>query len=224
MRRSSRPSVSRAAARSWASSTAGVEALIDEAIDGMDTFTQRAFEILTSRRVFEALDLSREDPRLRERYGVGDMKNEADGPPCCMDHFLMARRLVEAGVRVVTISFGRWDTHGQNFASCRTRIPKLDMALSSLVEDLHQRGLDKDVSVVVWGEFGRTPQDQQGGRPRPLATGELRPPGRRRNADRPGHRRHRQDRRLREGPARDLPEHLRDALSQPGDRSLLLRE
>jgi hypothetical protein len=129
----------------------------DEAIDGMDSFSRRAFDILTSRRVFEALDLSREDPRLRERYGIGDMRNEADGPPCCMDHFLMARRLVEAGVRVVTISFGRWDTHGQNFASCRKRIPKLDMALSSLVEDLHQRGLEKDVSVIVWGEFGRTP-------------------------------------------------------------------
>jgi hypothetical protein len=130
----------------------------DEAMLGMDSFTQRAFEVLGSRRVFEALDLSREDPRLRERYGVGDMRNEADGPPCCMDHFLMARRLVEAGARVVTISFGRWDTHGQNFRSCRTRIPKLDMALSTLVEDLYLRGLDKDVSVVVWGEFGRTPR------------------------------------------------------------------
>ncbi len=130
----------------------------DDTLDGMDGFTQRAFEILASRRVFDALDLSKEDPRLRARYGVGDMKNEADGPPCCMDHFLMARRLVEAGARVVTISFGRWDTHGQNFASCRKRIPKLDMALSTLVEDLHLRGLDQDVSVVVWGEFGRTPK------------------------------------------------------------------
>lgn len=129
-----------------------------EAMKGMDSFTQRAFEILASRQVFEALDVTREDPRLRAKYGVGDMRNEADGPPCCMDHFLMARRLVEAGVRVVTISFGRWDTHGQNFRSCRKRIPKLDMALSSLVEDLHLRGLDKDVSVVVWGEFGRTPR------------------------------------------------------------------
>lgn len=129
----------------------------DDALDGMDSFTRRAFDILSSRRVFDALDLSKEDPRLRARYGVGDMRNEADGPPCCMDHFLMARRLVEAGVRVVTISFGRWDTHGQNFASCRTRIPKLDMALSTLVDDLYLRGLDKDVAVVVWGEFGRTP-------------------------------------------------------------------
>jgi hypothetical protein len=130
----------------------------DDAMLGMDSFNQRAFEVLSSRRVFEALNLSKEDPRLRARYGIGDMRNEDDGPPCCMDHFLMARRLVEAGVRVVTISFGRWDTHKQNFETCRSRIPKLDMALSSLVQDLHVRGLDKDVSVVVWGEFGRTPK------------------------------------------------------------------
>ena len=130
----------------------------DDAMLGMDSFNQRAFEVLSSRRVFEALNLSKEDPRLRARYGIGDMRNEDDGPPCCMDHFLMARRLVEAGVRVVTISFGRWDTHKENFETCRSRIPKFDMALSSLVQDLHVRGLDKDVSVVVWGEFGRTPK------------------------------------------------------------------
>jgi hypothetical protein len=129
-----------------------------EEMEGMDAFNQRAFEILASRRVYEALDLSREDPRLRARYGVGDMRNEADGPPCCMDQFLMARRLVEAGVRVVTISFGRWDTHSDNFRTNARRIPKLDMALSALVEDLHVRGLERDVSLVVWGEFGRTPR------------------------------------------------------------------
>ena len=136
-----------------------------EAMSGMDAFTQEAFEILASRRVFEAIDLSREDPKLRARYGIGDMNAEDDGPPCCMDHFLMARRLVEAGVRVVTIAFGRWDTHSDNFGSNKKRIPKLDMALSALVEDLHERGLDKDVSVVVWGEFGRTPRiNAQAGR------------------------------------------------------------
>jgi hypothetical protein len=123
----------------------------------MDSFNQRAFDVLASRRVYEALDVTKEDPRLRERYGVGDMNNEQDGPPCCMDHFLMARRLVEAGVRVVTISFGRWDTHYDNFSTNAVRIPKLDIALSALVEDLHHRGLDKDVTVLVWGEFGRTP-------------------------------------------------------------------
>ncbi|WP_165234170.1 DUF1501 domain-containing protein [Aquisphaera insulae] len=128
-----------------------------EVLRSMDGFTQRAFDILASRRVFEALDVTREDPRVRARYGIGDMNLEDDGPPCCMDHFLMARRLVEAGVRVVTIGFGRWDTHADNFGSNAKRIPKLDIALSALVEDLHQRGLDRDVSVVVWGEFGRTP-------------------------------------------------------------------
>jgi hypothetical protein len=129
-----------------------------DAVRGMDSFSQRAFDILGSRRVFDALDVTREDPRLRARYGIGGMDVEDDGPPCCMDHFLMARRLVEAGVRVVTISFGRWDTHSQNFQSNRTRIPKLDKALSTLLDDLHARGLDRDVSVVVWGEFGRTPK------------------------------------------------------------------
>jgi hypothetical protein len=137
----------------------------DESVRGMDSFTQRAFEVLASRKVYEALDVSREDPRVRARYGVGDMTNEQDGPPCCMDHFLMARRLVEAGARVVTIGFGRWDTHKNNFASNRYRLPKLDVALSALVEDLHRRGLERDVSVIVWGEFGRTPTiNKQAGR------------------------------------------------------------
>jgi hypothetical protein len=129
----------------------------EDAIRGMDSFSQRAFEVLTSRRVYDALDVTKEDRRVRDRYGIGDMANEQDGPPCCMDHFLMARRLVEAGVRVVTISFGRWDTHKDNFSTNRERIPKLDRALSALVEDIHNRGLDRDVSVIVWGEFGRTP-------------------------------------------------------------------
>jgi hypothetical protein len=129
----------------------------DDAIRGMDSFTQRAFEVLLSRRVYDALDVTKEDRRVRARYGIGDMTNEKDGPPCCMDHFLMARRLVEAGARVVTISFGRWDTHSENFSTNRTRIPKLDMALSALIDDLYSRGLERDVSVIVWGEFGRTP-------------------------------------------------------------------
>ena len=70
----------------------------------------------------------------------------------------MARRLVEAGVRCVTLSYSFWDFHGGNFANARAGLPPLDQAVSALVEDLHNRGLDKDVSVVVWGEFGRTPK------------------------------------------------------------------
>jgi hypothetical protein len=141
------------------------EADADGSIDGMDSFQQRAFEILTSSRMVEALDLGREDPRLRARYGIGDMKPIDDGPPCCMDHFLMARRLVEAGARCVTLSFGRWDYHGNNFGQCKERLPKLDLALSALLDDLYARGLEEDVTVIVWGEFGRTPKiNKDGGR------------------------------------------------------------
>lgn len=132
---------------------------------GLDTFSHQAFDILTSSKLADALDVTKEDPRLRARYGIGDMKNIDDGGPCCNDHFLAARRLVEAGARCVTIGFGRWDYHARNFAQCRERLPKLDAALATLVEDLHFRGLDKDVSVVVWGEFGRTPKiNKDGGR------------------------------------------------------------
>jgi hypothetical protein len=130
-------------------------------LEAMDEFTRRAFEILTSSRLLEALDVTREDPKLRAKYGYGDMKNVDDGGPCCNDQFLMARRLVEAGARCVTLAFGRWDYHSNNFGQCRERLPKLDLALSALVEDIHARGLDRDVSVVVWGEFGRTPKINQ---------------------------------------------------------------
>lgn len=134
-------------------------------LDGMDAFYRQAFEILTSSKLVEALDVTKEDPRLRAKYGVGDMKNVDDGGPCCNDQFLMARRLVEAGARCVTLAFGRWDYHNNNFGQCRERLPKLDKALSALIEDLFARGMQDDVSVVVWGEFGRTPRvNKQGGR------------------------------------------------------------
>jgi uncharacterized protein (DUF1501 family) len=69
----------------------------------------------------------------------------------------IARRLVEAGARVVTVAFGFWDYHGNNHQSARSDLPRLDQGVTALVEDLHRRGMDKDVSVVVWGEFGRSP-------------------------------------------------------------------
>ncbi len=138
---------------------------VNGSLEGMDSFTKRAFEILTSSKLVEALDVTKEDPKLRAKYGYGDTKNVDDGGPCYNDQFLMARRLVEAGARCVTLAFGRWDYHDRNFIQCKERLPKLDMAVSSLVQDLHDRGLDKDVSVVVWGEFGRTPKiNPQGGR------------------------------------------------------------
>ena len=76
-------------------------------------------------------------------------------------NFLVARRLVEAGARVVSLNYSRWDWHGgdgMNFPRSRQEFPLLDKGLSALITDLHDRGLDKDVSVVVWGEFGRTPK------------------------------------------------------------------
>jgi uncharacterized protein (DUF1501 family) len=132
---------------------------------GMDTFNQQALGVLTSSHLAEALDISKEDPRLIERYGKGDPKNRDDGGPKLMEHFLTARRLVEAGCRCVTLAFSRWDHHGRNFDALRQDLPLLDQGLTALLVDLHQRGLDKDVSVVVWGEFGRTPIiNKDGGR------------------------------------------------------------
>jgi hypothetical protein len=134
-------------------------------MDGVDVFNRQAFGLLTSSKLAEALDLDREDPKLRARYGKGDPKNRDDGGPKLMEHFLMARRLVEAGARCVTLAFSRWDHHGKGFDALRQDLPLLDQGLSALIEDIYQRGLEKDVSVVVWGEFGRTPKiNKDGGR------------------------------------------------------------
>ena len=127
-------------------------------IEGLDTFNKQAFGVLTSSKLATALDISKEDPRLIEKYGKGTEKLTADGPWKRLDQFLMARRLVEAGARCVTLGFSRWDWHGANFKRGREDFPLLDQGLSTLVQDLHDRGLDKDVYVVVWGEFGRTPK------------------------------------------------------------------
>ena len=127
-------------------------------VEGLDAFHQQAFAMLTSSRLAEALDLNKEDQKLRDRYGRGFPNLKDDGSHRLLDDFLMARRLVEAGVRCVTIAFSRWDWHGNNFGQAREEFPLLDKGLSALIEDLHARGLDRDVSVVVWGEFGRTPK------------------------------------------------------------------
>jgi len=127
-------------------------------MEGMDFFHRQAFDVLTSSRLVQALDLSQEDPRTVERYGRGTSQHQGDGAPRLMEQFLLARRLVEAGARCVTVSFSFWDWHGGNFANARQNFPALDQGVTALVEDLHTRGLSEDVSVVVWGEFGRTPQ------------------------------------------------------------------
>jgi hypothetical protein len=120
---------------------------------GLDSFTARAFDMVASGAVRKALDLSREDPRSRDRYkGI--------------EQFLTARRLVEAGVGCVTLSYGGWDTHSGNFKAMRNMLPKVDRAIANLIQDLHDRGMDKDVVTVMWGEFGRTPKinNSDGGR------------------------------------------------------------
>jgi len=134
-------------------------------MDGMDAFNQQAFGILTSSKLLAALDVEKEDPAIRERYGKGDPNNRDDGAPKLMEHMLTARRLVEAGARCVTLAFSRWDHHGDNFGALRQDLPLLDRGVSALLRDLRERGLEQDVSVVVWGEFGRTPTiNKDGGR------------------------------------------------------------
>lgn len=134
-------------------------------MEGLDAFNQQAFGLLTSSKLLEALDIEKEDPTVRARYGKGDPKNRDDGGPKLMEHFLTARRLVEAGARCVTLAFSRWDHHGKTFDALRQDLPMLDQGITALVQDLHNRGLDKDVSVIVWGEFGRTPTiNKDGGR------------------------------------------------------------
>jgi len=117
----------------------------------LDSYTQRAVGVVTSGIVADALDLNKEDKDVVKRYGGEDGKS-----------FLRARRLIEAGVRVVTFDWGGWDTHGDNFGQLKKQLPKLDRAMSSLLTDLSDRGMDKDVTVVMWGEFGRTPRINAG--------------------------------------------------------------
>lgn len=120
------------------------------AFSGIDTHTQRALEMVTSPKVRDAFDLKKETDETRTRYGK------------YCESFLMARRLVEAGVSVVTLKVGDWDTHEKNFVDHRDQLPQLDQGFHTLVGELHERGLDKDVAVVMWGEFGRAPKISRG--------------------------------------------------------------
>lgn len=118
-------------------------------LDALDSYTRRAYEMITSGEVADALDLSKEDAEIVRRYG----KTSAN--------LLYARRLIQAGVRVVSMSaaWGGWDTHGNNFKTLSTRnLPQMDNGLSSLIWDLERLGMLNDVTVVCWGEFGRTPR------------------------------------------------------------------
>jgi hypothetical protein len=112
---------------------------------GMDAYTEKAIEMVTAGVVRTALDIRKEDAKTQERYkGV--------------EQFLTARRLVEAGVGCVTLSYGGWDTHGNNFQTLKRQLPKIDQGIANLIQDLHDRGMGEDVITVMWGEFGRTPK------------------------------------------------------------------
>jgi uncharacterized protein (DUF1501 family) len=132
---------------------------VDEAIAAVDRFEAQAINLLTSPSARNAFDLSQEPAKVRERYGLHSWGQQ----------LLLARRLVEAGVDVIATEFdgplcGRvanWDDHAVNhhiFDALKFRLPTFDQAVSALVEDIYQRGLDKRVMVIVTGEFGRTPR------------------------------------------------------------------
>ncbi len=130
-------------------------------MESLDAYTEQALGILTDSKLGDALDLSLEDPRIVERYGKSDEKFQRDGAPKMIENLCIARRLVEAGARYVALNYSRWDWHGgdgMNFPRSREEFPLLDQGLAALLTDLHERGLDRDVSVVMWGEFGRTPK------------------------------------------------------------------
>jgi hypothetical protein len=124
------------------------------AMEAMDSFQQRAVEVVTSGRLADALDLQKEDPATRARYQAGSTSGRMGDT----DNLLLARRLVEAGARVVTTQWGGWDTHSDNFKTLRRQLPALDAALAALIQDLQDRGMLDDTTIVMWGEFGRSPR------------------------------------------------------------------
>jgi hypothetical protein len=138
-------------------------------MDAMDKFGQQAVQILTSGRLASALDLDQEPRQIQELYTLATSADpqrfytSEDGNSG--KKLLLARRLVEAGVRCVSVSFSDFDTHSQNFPRMRDLVPIVDHALHALLVDLDSRGMLDDVTVVVWGEFGRTPRiNKSGGR------------------------------------------------------------
>lgn len=119
------------------------------ALEAADTFYEKAYNLVTAPQAKKAFDIGREDPRIRDRYGRHSL-----GQGC-----LLARRLIESGVRFVTVTDGGWDTHQNNFVSLRDRLlPRLDSALSGLLQDLSDRGMLESTLVLTLSDFGRTPK------------------------------------------------------------------
>ena len=117
-------------------------------MDAVDTFYQRAYGLISSEKARMAFDISKEDPKLRDQYG----RNPAGA------RMLLARRLVEAGVRFVTLTYGGWDHHNKIGGRIRGEVPPFDQAYAMLIRDLEQRGLLDSTLVVVASEFGRSPK------------------------------------------------------------------
>ena len=136
---------------------------VSDVMQSVDSYTSQALHMLTSNRLLEALDISKESPETLARYGQGNRDAVDDGSPMNNEDFLIARRLVEAGARCVSVSFGRWDTHScrkagdlaykNNFAQLKEYLPRLEQCLLALTQDLQERGLEDDVAVVVWGKW-----------------------------------------------------------------------
>jgi hypothetical protein len=135
-------------------------------MEALDAFDARALEMIASGKARDAFDVEKEPEKIRARYGERPFRvinqecnvvkyHEVEHPGRAL---LRARRLVEAGVGVVTVGFNDWDTHRYNFTTLRQLLPPLDQALSALIADLEQRGLLEDVVVLMGGEFGRTPR------------------------------------------------------------------
>lgn len=119
-----------------------------DALDAVDTFYQRAYSMISSEKAREAFDINKEDAKLRDQYG----RNTAGA------RLLLARRLVEAGVRFVTTTYGGWDMHDNIAGGIRGQVPAFDQAFATLIQDLEQRGLLSSTLVCIASEFGRTPK------------------------------------------------------------------
>jgi uncharacterized protein (DUF1501 family) len=133
----------------------------DDAVTTMDSFYQKAYALLDSPESKAAFSLNGESDATRDLYGMRPW-----GPiirPSAGARFLIARRLIEAGVRFVTVTYGAWDTHSYHYRGIETQLPDLDRAFAGLITDLDQRGLLDSTLVLITSEFGRTPRINAGG-------------------------------------------------------------
>jgi uncharacterized protein (DUF1501 family) len=122
-----------------------------DSLDSLDTFYNRAYSLISSQQAREAFDIEKEDPKLRDKYG----RNTAGA------RMLLARRLVESGVRFVTMTYGGWDHHDSIDRNMKRQVPAFDQAYAALINDLDQRGLLDSTLVIVASEFGRSPKINQ---------------------------------------------------------------